>query len=132
MPKGSIDHCTDCGTRLKNTKHERQKEAQCTMCGSNHISQNMRVSELTRELQVRNSNMTFEELEISENAFEDSPVALREEEYGRVSKNSSVVSSWGMSALSEIMTETDTNKYRLTHGSATNGTRYTYKKRKAE
>jgi hypothetical protein len=53
--------------------------------------------------------------------FDDSPVALREEEYGRVSKNYSVVSSWGMSPLAEIMTETDTNKYRLTHGSEKQG-----------
>ena len=100
------------------------------MCGSNHISQNMRVSELTRELQVRNSNMTFEELEISENAFEDSPVALREEEYGRVVKNATSSTSYGVSPLAEIMSASDTNKYRPTHGSATNGTRYTYKKRK--
>ena len=128
MPKGSIDHCTDCGTRLKNTKHERQKESRCTMCGSNHISQNMRVSELTRELQVRNSNMTFEELEISENAFEDSPVALREEEYGRVVKNATSSTSYGVSPLSDMMSASDTNKYRHKHGSATQGTRFARKK----
>jgi hypothetical protein len=42
----------------------------------------------------------------------------KENQYGRVSKNSSNISSWGMSPLSEIMTESDTNKYRLTHGSS--------------
>ena len=131
MPKGNIDYCIDCDTRLKNTKHERQKEARCTMCGSNHISQNMRVSELTRELQVRNGNMTFEELEISENAFEDSPVALREEEYGRVVKNATSSTSYGVSPLAEIMSASDTNQHRNKHGSATNGTRYSYKKEKA-
>ena len=60
--------------------------------------------------------------------FEDDPRAEKDDQYGRVSKNSSVVSSWGMSPLSEIMTESDTNKYRYKHGSAKDGTRYTYKK----
>ena len=101
------------------------------MCGSNYISQNMGVSELTRGLEIRNSKMTPEELEMSEDAFEDSPVALREEEYGRVVKNATSSTSYGVSPLAEIMSASDTNKYRPTHGSATNGTRYTYKKEKA-
>jgi hypothetical protein len=50
--------------------------------------------------------------------FEDDPRAEKDDQYGRVSKNSSVISSWGLSPLSEIMTESDTNKYRLNHGSS--------------
>jgi len=131
MPKGNIDHCIDCGTRLKNTKHERHKEARCTMCGSNHISQNMGVSEVTRGLEIRNSKMTPEQLEISEDAFEDDPVASRENamEVGRVITQSSVNHSWGVSALAEIMAPS--SPYAPKHGSATNGTRYSYKKEKA-
>jgi len=130
MPKGNIDYCIDCDTRLKNTKHERHKEARCTMCGSNYISQNMGVSELTRGLEIRNSKMTPKELGMDE-TFEDDPVALREEEYGRVVKNATPSTSYGVSPLAEIMSASDTNQHRNKHGSATNGTRYSYKKEKA-
>jgi len=130
MPKGNIDYCIDCDTRLKNTKHERHKEARCTMCGSNHISQNMGVSELTRGLEIRNSKMTPKELGMDE-TFEDDPVASREDamEVGRVITQSSVNHSWGVSALAEIMAPS--SPYAPKHGSATNGTRYSYKKEKA-
>jgi tRNA A37 threonylcarbamoyladenosine dehydratase len=123
----TIDTCKECGKQLKKTKHERLSQKVCNDCRGEYMSVNKGVRQIFKEMR---DNPT--EPSEDEKRFDDSPVALREEEYGRVSKNSSVVSSWGMSALSEIMTETDTNKYRLTHGSATNGTRYTYKKRKAE
>ena len=124
---GSIDTCKECGKQLKKIKHERLSQKVCNDCKGEYRSVNKYAREIFKEMQENPTEPAEDEI-----WFEDSPVALREEEYGRVSKNSSVVSSWGMSALSEIMTETDTNKYRLTHGSATNGTRYTYKKRKAE
>jgi hypothetical protein len=96
-------------------------------CRGEYMSVNKGVRQIFKEMR---DNPT--EPSEDEKRFDDSPVALREEEYGRVSKNYSVVSSWGMSPLAEIMSESDTNKYRLTHGSATNGTRFTHKKRKAE
>jgi hypothetical protein len=123
----NFDNCKDCGLPLKQTKHLRTNRKACGMCLGEYASVNKGVRKIFKEMQAKPTIISEDE-----KWFDDDPRALREEEYGRVSKNSSVVSSWGMSALSEIMTETDTNKYRLTHGSATNGTRYTYKKRKAE
>jgi hypothetical protein len=123
----NFDNCKDCGLPLKETKHLRTNRKACGMCLGEYSSVNKGVRKIFKEMQAKPTIISEDE-----KWFEDDPRAEKDDQYGRVSKNSSVVSSWGMSALSEIMTETDTNKYRLTHGSATNGTRYTYKKRKAE
>ena len=119
------NNCGDCGMPMKEVTYIRPVAKLCDDCKTHNSYAHAQIKKIFRNFKKNPTKPAPDEM-----WFDDSPVALREEEYGRVSKNSSVVSSWGMSALSEIMTETDTNKYRLTHGSATNGTRYTYKKKK--
>ena len=127
---GSIDTCKECGKQLKKIKHERLSQKVCNDCRGEYMSVNKHARQIFKEMQENPTEPSEDEM-----CFEDSPVALREEEYGRVSKNYSVISSWGMSPLAEIMSESDTNKYRPTHGSEKQGYhqnsyRYTYKKRK--
>jgi ribosome-binding protein aMBF1 (putative translation factor) len=121
---GSIDTCKECGKQLKKIKHERLSQKVCNDCKGEYRSVNKYAREIFKEMQENPTEPAEDEI-----WFEDSPVALREEEYGRVVKNATSSTSYGMSPLAEIMSASDTNKYRPTHGSATNGTRYTYKKR---
>ena len=60
--------------------------------------------------------------------FEDSPKALSEIDYGRVVIQSTSNTSYGVSPLADMMSASDTNKYRHKHGSATQGTRFAHKK----
>jgi len=101
MPKGSIDHCADCKVRLKNTKHERTKATLCPDCRGNAHT-NYKTKELTNNLALRNSKMTKEDLEISEDAFQDDPRAINEVLVGRTfTAETSMVR--GVSTLAEAM-----------------------------
>jgi len=101
MPKNSIDHCSDCKVRLKNTKHERTKATLCPDCRGNAHT-NYKTKELTNNLALRNSKMTKEDLEISEDAFQDDPRAINEVLVGRTfTAETSMVS--GVSTLAEAM-----------------------------
>ena len=119
----NFDNCKDCGLPLKETKHLRTNRKACGMCLGEYASVNKGVRKIFKEMQAKPTIISEDE-----KWFDDDPRAEKDDQYGRVSKNSSVVSSWGMSPLSEIMTESDTNKYRYKHGSAKEGFRYTYKK----
>ena len=92
------------------------------MCRGDRTSENTKVREIFKEMQANPTEPAEDEM-----WFEDSPVALREEEYGRVIKSATVI-SYGISPLADIMSASDTNKYRHKHGSATDGTRFKYKK----
>ncbi len=66
---------------------------------------------------LRNSKMTKEELEISDNAFSDEKFAKWAEkqdamEVGRVIIQSTHNASYGVSPLGDIMKPSDTNQYR--------------------
>ena len=101
MPKDSIDHCSDCKVRLKNTKHERTKATLCPDCRGNAHT-NYKTKELTNNLALRNSKMTKEDLEISEDAFQDDPRAINEVLVGRTfTAETSMVR--GVSTLAEAM-----------------------------
>ena len=102
MPKDSIDNCSDCKVRLKNTKHIRTKATLCPDCRGGYTSCNPKAKELTTNLVLRNSKMTNEDLEISEDAFQDDPRAINEVLVGRTfTAETSMVS--GVSTLAEAM-----------------------------
>ena len=84
------------------------------------------IRDVQRKIRADNLNKTPEELDMHEK-FEDSPVALREVEYGRVVKIPTEIGG-GASPMSELISPSST--YAHKHGSATQGTRFTYKKRK--
>ena len=93
---------------------------QCSDCGSIRIKSNWK--DIQEECKAK-SVISEDEL-----LFEDSPVALSEIDYGRVTKNSTSNTSYGVSPLADMMSAPDTNKYRHKHGSATQGTRFAHKK----
>ena len=109
----NYDNCKDCGLPLKEVKINRSSSKACGMCLGEYASVNKHVRQIFKEMQARPTISDENEM-----FFEDDPRAEKDDQYGRVSKNSSTISSWGLSPLSEIMTESDTNKYRLTHGSS--------------
>ena len=101
MPKNSIDHCSECKVRLKNTKHERTKATLCPDCRGNAHT-NYKTKELTNNLIIRNSKMTNEDLEISEDAFQDDPRAINEVLKGRVFSAETSIAR-GVSSLADVM-----------------------------
>jgi hypothetical protein len=109
----TYDNCKECGLPLKEVKINRKSKKACGMCLGEYASVNKHVRQIFKEMQARPTISDENEM-----FFEDDPRAEKDDQYGRVSKNSSVISSWGMSPLSEIMTESDTNKYRPIHGSS--------------
>ena len=121
---GSIDTCKECGKQLKKIKHERLSQKVCNDCKGEYRSVNKYAREIFKEMQENPTEPAEDEM-----WFEDSPKALSEIDYGRVIKQSATI-SYGISPLSEIMT--DTNHHFYKRGSAREGVRYTYKKEKKE
>tara|TARA_R100001460_G_scaffold96486_1_gene138902 strand:- start:2971 stop:3255 length:285 start_codon:yes stop_codon:yes gene_type:complete len=78
MPKNSIDHCKDCGVRLKNTKHIRTRPMSCPDCVQ---KLNPSVRDIFKEMQRKPTTPAPDEM-----WFEDDPRAVNEIEYGRVSR----------------------------------------------
>ena len=101
MPKNSIDHCSECKVRLKNTKHERTKATLCPDCRG-IVGTNYKIKELTNSLFLRNNKMTNEDLEISEDAFQDDPRAINEVLKGRVFTAETSMAR-GVSSLADVM-----------------------------
>ena len=114
--ENKYDNCKDCGEKLKAVHHLRTSPKLCAQCrtwGGGGNKQSNELKELCRKL-IKNPTKPSE----NEMFFEDDPRAEKDDQYGRVYKNSSTISSWGLSPLSEIMTESDTNKYRPTNSSS--------------
>jgi len=117
-----LDTCIDCGDPLKNVRHIRTKRKLCPMCRGDRTSENTKVREIFKEMQANPTEPAKDEM-----WFEDSPVALSEIEYGKVIKKPTEVAN-GASPMSELIVPSST--YAHKHGSATQGTRFTYKKRR--
>lgn len=97
MPRDCLDHCKDCGIKLKNTKHLRTYPKLCPDCRGDHQSSNVGVRDLFKELQKKNENLVDDD----DWSVQDCPEAVKEVEYGRVSKKSNV--SAVETTLSEII-----------------------------
>lgn len=113
----SFDNCIRCKEPLREVKYRRTKPMQCSDCGSIRIKSNWK--DIQEECKAKSVISEDEML------FEDSPVALSEVEYGRVAKKATEI-SYGASPLSEVMAPTSV--YAHKHGSATQGTRFTFTK----
>tara|TARA_R100000935_G_scaffold7475_1_gene15829 strand:- start:2587 stop:2979 length:393 start_codon:yes stop_codon:yes gene_type:complete len=124
MPKGSIDHCSDCEVRLKNTKHERTKATLCHDCRGGYIGTNSKAKELTTNLSLRNSKMTNEDLEISSDAFQDDPKAINEVLKGRIFTAETSMAR-GVSSLADVMSPS-------TYSFRSNKANENYEKKKKE
>ena len=122
--KNDFNNCKVCGEKLKSVHHQRITAKMCADCRGYGVGGNSEIRQIYVELAKR-------KLEPAENEmfFEDDPKAEKEIDYGRVIKQSTTI-SYGISPLSEIMT--DTNHHFYKRGSARDGVRYTYKKEKKE
>jgi hypothetical protein len=123
--KNDFSNCKICGEKLKSVHHQRITAKMCVDCRGYGVAGNPGIRQIHVDLKNKNIKQAEDEM-----VFEDDPEAEKENDYGRVSKTSSVISSWGLSPLSEIMTETNHHFYK--RGSAREGVRYTYKKKKKE
>jgi len=115
--------CYECGEKLKNGNHKRTRPRLCPSCRGDKVGGNSELRQVFLDLQKNPPPPSA-----YEGTFEDDPRALKEIEYGRVVKNPTAIHR-GETSLAEVMTESDTNKYRYKHGSAKEGFRYTYKKK---
>ncbi len=85
------------------------------------------IRDIQRKIRLDNLKKTPKELDMHER-FEDSPVALKEIEYGRVVRRPTEVAN-GASPMSELISPN--SAYAHKHGSATQGFRFKYKKDKS-
>ena len=111
-----------CKLYLCDTRPSKKYKGYCLRCFINlfpneKVSRNYKTKELTNNLALRNSKMTKEELEISDNAFANEKFSKWAEkqdamEVGRVIIQSTHNASYGVSPLGDIMKASDTNQYR--------------------
>ena len=118
----SFNNCMECGELLLKRTKIRDTPKMCADCRGNKSNGNSQMRKLFIELSKRKIETTEDEM-----WFEDATnIEVDDARYIRVPTEA----TYGGSGLAEIMTSSDTNKYRHKHGSATQGTRYTYKKGK--
>ena len=111
-----FSHCSECGEKLKKVNHRRTKPKLCASCRGDKVSGHSELRQMFLEMQKNPPPASA-----YEGRFEDDPRALREIDYGKVSKKPTVIESGG-SNLSEIMMPTSSYKHKV--GSAREGVRY--------
>ena len=123
------EQCKVCDVPLKTVANKRNTAKMCEDCRGYGDSK-----PYIRKLHIDLLKQNIEPCE-DEMFFEDNPIAVAEttpgsptEEVGRVVRALPEV-AFGMSGLSEIM-DTSSHHYRFKHGSAFDGVRYTYEKKK--
>jgi len=109
-----LDCCGYCGVKLRRVGYPRNKITRCPEC-------------IYLGLGVNKDKVNVEALDEDDWSTQDDPRAVNEIEYGRVTKNSTVM-NYGVSDLASIML--DSGPYKHKHGSARDGTRFSYKKEK--
>lgn len=87
------NYCSECGSDITDINHIRPFAKVCKECREISWSANAEVKKITTELRKRNSMMTREELGMDEK-FVDDPRALKEIEYGRVSRQPTLVNNY--------------------------------------
>lgn len=106
-----LSNCYVCGEKLKEVLHKRNHMRRCKSCIYHGIGEIKPVQEESEE----------------DWSVLDDPRAEKEIQYGRVYRQPTQVFK-GQSSLSNVMV--DTYQSERKHGSARQGTRYTYKKEK--
>lgn len=115
-------NCQKCNEPLRNNNIIRDKPKMCAVCRGEEVGGNSEIRIICKKLNNQNIPLSKDEM-----MFEDDPLALKEQDHQRYFPKMQEV-TFGDSGLADMMTPSDTNKYRHKHGSATQGTRYTYKK----
>ena len=115
-------HCYQCNTKLKNVRAPRTSPKLCGECKGDGQSDNSAIKKLHQQLKAKNLKPSEDEM-----VFEDEPRAIKEQDHVRyISKPTEHIST-STSALVDMMSPS-TSHHHYKRGSATNGTRYTYRK----
>jgi hypothetical protein len=126
MTLKDYSQCYQCNTKLKNVRVPRTSAKLCGECKGDGQSDNSGIKKLHQQLKAKNLKPSEDEM-----FFEDEPSAIKEQDYGRyISKPTEHIST-NTSALVDMMSPS-TSHHHYKRGSATNGTRYTYRKGQVE
>ena len=126
MTLKDYSQCYQCNTTLKNVRVPRTSAKLCGECKGDGQSDNSGIKKLHQQLKAKNLKPSEDEM-----FFEDEPSAIKEQDYGRyISKPTEHIST-NTSALVDMMSPS-TSHHHYKRGSATNGTRYTYRKGQVE
>jgi hypothetical protein len=126
MTLKDYSQCYQCNTKLKNVRVPRTSAKLCGECKGDGQSDNSGIKKLHQQLKAKNLKPSEDEM-----FFEDEPSAIKEQDYGRyISKPTEHIST-NTSALVDMMSPS-TSHHHYKRGSATNGTRYSYRKGQVE
>ena len=117
--------CYRCGEKLKRVSVQRTSAKLCGSCRGDGKSDNSLIKQLQKELMSQKIEPSEDEM-----SFEDDPKALKEQDHVRYISKPSQQMTYNTSALVDLMSPSNHHQYK--RGSATNGTRYTYRKGKVE
>ena len=114
--------CYRCGEKLKKVSVQRTSAKLCGSCRGDGKSDNSLIKQLQKELKSQKIEPSEDEM-----SFEDDPKALKEQDHVRYISKPTEHISHSTSALVDMMSPS-TSHHHYNRGSATNGTRYTYRK----
>jgi len=114
--------CFLCGKKLRRVSELRISDKACSSCRGQGKSEKAGITRDHKELKAKKIEPSEDEL-----LFEDSEEAINEVQYGKVIKQVTQI-SYGTSALVDLMSPS--TYYSKLYGSATDGTRYSYRKGK--
>ena len=118
--------CYRCGEKLKKVSVQRTSAKLCGSCRGDGKSDNSLIKQLQKELMSQKIEPSEDEM-----SFEDDPKALKEQDHVRYISKPSQQMTYNTSALVDMMSPS-VSHHSYNRGSATKGTRYTYRKGKVE
>ena len=118
--------CYRCGEKLKKVSVQRTSAKLCGSCRGDGKSDNSLIKQLQKELKSQKIEPSEDEM-----SFEDDPKALKEQDHVRYISKTSHQMTFNTSALVDLMSPSISH-HHYKRGSATKGTRYTYRKGKVE
>jgi Zn-finger nucleic acid-binding protein len=118
------NYCAECKIEMKEVFYVRTMPKLCKDCKGEAWAANSEVKKLYKDAIANPTEPAEDEM-----FFEDDPRAEKENDYGKVIKQATVI-SYGVSPLADIMTKT--SYYNPVRGSAKDGFRYSYRKGKVK
>ena len=115
--------CYICGKKLRTVSVLRTSDKACSSCRGQGKSEKANIARDHKELKARKIEPSEDEM-----SFEDDPRASKEQDDQRYISQPREQISYGTSALVDLMSPS--SYYSKLYGSATDGTRYSYRKGK--
>tara|TARA_R110000796_G_scaffold18745_2_gene56712 strand:+ start:91 stop:537 length:447 start_codon:yes stop_codon:yes gene_type:complete len=105
-------NCMECNEPLLKRTKVRDAPKMCSSCRGDKTSENTKIKELFKEMQENPTEPAEDEMSFADEKFSKWAGKRDAMEVGRIIIQSTSISSWGVSALSELMTTSDTNQHR--------------------